>query len=131
MRHSFASNSFKKPVFVKKLKICIFLTIRFCSNFTNKWSKYVSNNVGRDLRLPMLVFATVAQKRFYAKRIAKVHFPIRHFMLPLLMRDIGNFKVSPYIIDKYLDHIHWWNLNKIVWSEIYKILSFLEVLTPF
>ena len=27
--------------------------MRFCSNFTSMWSKYLSNNVWREFRLPM------------------------------------------------------------------------------
>ena len=37
----------------KSSKFCILWTIRFCSNFTSMWSKYLSNNVWRDFRLPM------------------------------------------------------------------------------
>ena len=32
----------------KSSKFCIIQTIRFCSNFTSMWSKYLSNNVWRD-----------------------------------------------------------------------------------
>ena len=62
------------------------LTIQFCSNFTSMQSKHVPNNVGRDFRLPtctMLAFAMVARKSFNSKFIAKIHFPIGHFMLPI------------------------------------------------
>ena len=31
----------------------VFCTVRFCSSFTSLWSKYISNNVWRDFRLPM------------------------------------------------------------------------------
>ena len=48
------------------------------------WSKYVSNNVRRDLRLEVLAFATVARKRFIGKFSAKIDFPIGYFRLPLL-----------------------------------------------
>ena len=37
----------------KRSKLCIFPTIRICSNFTSMWSKWLSNNVWRDFRLPM------------------------------------------------------------------------------
>ena len=35
--------------------------------------------------------------------------------------DIGSLKSLHKLFNKYLDHTHWWNLNKIVWSELYKI----------
>ena len=38
-----------------------FRTIRFVSNFAIMWSKYVSNYVWRDCRLPVTAFATSAQ----------------------------------------------------------------------
>ena len=43
----------------KSLKFCLAWTIRFCSNFTSMWSKYLSNNVWRDFRLPMSVSVMV------------------------------------------------------------------------
>ena len=57
----------------------------FCSNFSSMWSKYVSNNVWRDLRLPVSDFSTVAWKSFNLKFTAKIDFPIVHFMSPLLI----------------------------------------------
>ena len=48
------------------------------------WSKYVSNKVWREFRLPVSEFATVAQKSFNVKFTAKIDFPIAHFMIPLL-----------------------------------------------
>ena len=47
-------------------------------------SKYVSNNVRRDFRLPVLAFVTVARKGFKGKFSAKNDFPIGYFRLPLL-----------------------------------------------
>ena len=41
--------------------------------------------IWRDFRLPMSALAMVAQKSFNGKFIAKIDFPIRHFMLPLLL----------------------------------------------
>ena len=41
-------------IFCQKAEILYSLesrTIRFCSNFTSMWSKYLSNNVWRDFRL--------------------------------------------------------------------------------
>ena len=49
--------------------------------------KYVSNNVGRDFRFPVIAFATVARKTkfcFKGKFTAKIDFLIGDFRLPLL-----------------------------------------------
>ena len=43
----------------KSSKFCIVRTIRIYSNFTSMWSKYLSNNVWRDYRLPMSASAMV------------------------------------------------------------------------
>ena len=48
------------------------------------WSKYLSDNVWRDFRLPMSALATVAGK-VVRKFTAKIDFPIGYFILPLLM----------------------------------------------
>ena len=66
----------KSSVFVKKLKFCAFQTILFGSNFASMLTKYVSNNVWRDFRLPVSSFATVVGKRFNGKFTAKIDFPI-------------------------------------------------------
>ena len=115
----------KNPGFCQKnSKFCIFRTIRFCSNFTSMLSKYVSNNVWRAFQLPMSALATVARKSFKGKFTAKIDFPIGHFMLPLLMLTLEVKSLSiHYLISIWTTS--WWNLNKIVWSEIYKMLSFL------
>ena len=49
------------------------------------WYKHLVRNVWKDFRLPMSALATVAQKSFSGKFTAKIDFPIRHFMLQLLM----------------------------------------------
>ena len=75
-----------KPAFLlKSSKFRIVWTIQFCSNFTSMWSKYLSNNVWRDLRLPMSALATVAGESFDGKFTAKIDFPTGYFILPLLM----------------------------------------------
>ena len=48
----------------------------------------------RDVRLPMSALATVAQKSFNGKFTAKIDFPIRHFMLPLLMLTLEVLSLS-------------------------------------
>ena len=44
----------------------------------------ITNIVGRDFRLSVLAFATVARKSFKGKFTAKIDFPIGYFRLPLL-----------------------------------------------
>ena len=51
---------FKKLGFLSKSsKFCTFWTIRVGSTFASMWSKYVSNYVKRDFRIPLSAFATV------------------------------------------------------------------------
>ena len=52
------------------------------------WSKYVPNNVWRDFRLPVSAFTTVVLKIFNTEFTAKIDFPIRQFMLPLLTETL-------------------------------------------
>ena len=107
----------------KSSRFHVLWTIRFCSNFTSMWSKYFSNNVWRDFWLPMSAFATVAWKSYNGKFTAKIVFSLGYFTLPLLMLTL---EVCSFSIH-YLPSIWttcWWNLNKIVWSELYKIWSF-------
>ena len=52
----FIKNGLQKQGFCqKKLKLRVVRTIRFCSNFTSMWYKYLLRNVCRDLRLPKYV----------------------------------------------------------------------------
>ena len=65
----------------------------------------------------MLAFATAARESFNYKFIAKIHFPIGHLILPLLMLTCTGSLFGPHageILRK-----------KIVLSDIYKILNFL------
>ena len=46
----------KDSIFLSKSsKLCAFRTIRYGSNFASMWSKYLSSNVWKDLRLPVPV----------------------------------------------------------------------------
>ena len=71
----------KNPDFRQKLKIsCSY--IQFCSNLTSMWSKYLSNNVWRDFRLPMSALATqervltanLLQKLIFRSGISYYHY---------------------------------------------------------
>ena len=48
-------------------------------------SKYVSNNLQRDFRIPVSAFVKVARKSFNAKFTAKIGFRSRFYVTPLLM----------------------------------------------
>ena len=62
----------------------VVLIIRFCSNFTYMWYKYL-RNVCREFRFSMSVLATVAQESFNDKFTAKMDFQLVHYRLPLIM----------------------------------------------
>ena len=84
-------------------------------------------------KLPMSALATVTRKRFHGKFTmftAKINFPVRHFMLPLLMltSEVLGLPIH-YFISIWVTC--WWNLNKVEWSKLYKILSFLTKIVNF
>ena len=123
--NALSKNGFEKPGFLSKnSKFCVVWTIRICSNFTSMWYKYFVRNVWRDFRISMLALTTVARKSFNGKFTAKIDFPIGHLMLQLLMLilKVSSFSIH-YLISIWITG--WWNLNNIVWSKLYKILSFL------
>ena len=111
-------------------------TIRVCSNFTVLASGtnifFFLRNVWRDFRLPMSAVATVARKSFNGKFTVKMN-----FQLGMLFYHCWCWhwkSKSLHLISIWTTC--WWNLNKIVWSELYKILSFKnghfwQVLRPF
>ena len=69
----------------------------------------------------MSALATVAGESFNEKFTAKIDIPLGYFTLPVLMLT---FKVS--LSMKCLIRIWstcWCNLNKIVWSKLYKIVN--------
>ena len=66
---------FKKLGFLSRSsKFRVVWTIQFCSNYTSMW--YLSNNVWRDVGLPMSALATLAGKSLNDKFTAKIDFPI-------------------------------------------------------
>ena len=109
--------------FVKKSsKFCIFRTIRFGSNFANMWSKYVSKNVWRDLRLPVSVFVTVARKSINGRFIVNIDFPIGH-NVTITDADIGSLNLSMHYLISIWTQC-WWNLNKSHASKYTKFWAF-------
>ena len=114
----------KMALLLKSSNFLSFRTVRFGSNFASMWSKCVSNNVRRDFRLLVSVFATVARKTFNGKVTAKNDFPIGHFLLPLLTLTLEVKSLSIHYLISILTTC-WWILKKIVKYEIYKMLSFL------
>ena len=79
----------------------------------------------RNFRLPMSALATV-----YGKWTAKIDFSIGIYhvyvrpytILLMLTLEVWSLSVH-YLISIWTTC--WWNLNKIVWSKLYRILSFL------
>ena len=78
----------------------------------------------RNFRLPMSALATV-----YGKCIAKIDFSIGYLMLQYCWcwhwKAKGGALFIHYLISIWTTC--WWNLNEIVWSKVYKILSFLTI----
>ena len=110
--------------FTKKLKIRVVWTKQFCSNFTSMWSKYLSNNVWRDLRLPMSALA-IAGESLNTKFAAKIDFPIGHFMLPLPMLTLEVWSPSiHYLVSIW--STYWWNLNKSYGPNYTKFWAFWQ-----
>ena len=81
-------------------------------------------NVWRHFRLSMLALAKVAGKSFNGKFIVKIDFPIWVFYVTIADADIGSLKALHTLFDKYLDYMLV-KIDQIVWSELYKIFSFL------
>ena len=67
-------------------------TKRFCSNSTSMWSKYLSNNVWRDFRLPMSASAMITKKCPIGKSIFAENFPLKLLRATVANTDIGNLK---------------------------------------
>ena len=63
-------------------------------------------------------------EEFYRQIYCKNWFSDRAFYATIADVDIGSQKSLHTLFDKYLDHMLG-NLNKVAWSELYKILSFL------
>ena len=133
---------FKPRFLTKTSKFRVVWTIQFCSNCTSMWSKYLSNNVWRDFRLPMSALATVlVRKSFNGKFTAKIDFPIGYFILPLLMLtlEVWNLKSLHTLFDRYLDHmLVKFEQNHMVWTiqnfELFdkkRLTIFDKVLTSF
>ena len=90
--------------FVKKVKFSWSLDhIIICSNFTSMWSKYLSNNVWRDFRLPLSAFAMVAGESFNGKFTVKIDFPIGYFIFPLLLLTLEKVGSHTWVWSRILD----------------------------
>ena len=64
----------KNGFFSKSSRFRVVWTIQFCLNFTSMWPKYLSNNVWRDIRLPMSAIETVAGKSLTLNLLQKLIF---------------------------------------------------------
>ena len=81
----------------------------------------------RHFRLLMSALATVTWKSFNGKFTRKNWFSDQVFCVAIADADIGSLESlhTPYIYFVSILTICWWNLNKIVWTKLHKILSFL------
>ena len=86
--------------------------------FASMWSIYVSNELWRDFRLQVSVFATVARKSFNSKCPAKMIFR-SGINVTITDTDIRSLSVH-YII---LRTTCCWNLTIIAWCWINKMLN--------
>ena len=80
----------------KKLKI--FRTIRFCSNFTRRWPKYLSNNVWRDFGLQVSASVMITWKCPIRKSIFAVNLPLKLLRATVANDNIEVFSLSINII---------------------------------
>ena len=69
------------------------------------WSKYLPNNVWRNLRLPMSALVAVARKNFNGKFTTKTDFFDRVFYITISDADIGCLKSLHTLFGKYLDYM--------------------------
>ena len=95
--------------------------IRFCSNLTSMWSKYLPNNVWRVFRLHMSVSVNI--KCPIGKSIFVVNFPLKLLRVTVANADTGSQKTLHTFL-LCIWSTCWTSLNQIVWSKMYKILSF-------
>ena len=72
---------------------CIVRTIRFCSNFTSMWFKYLSNNVWSDFRLSMSASAMVLHIEYsIGKPIFGENLPLKLFRATVANADLKSLK---------------------------------------
>ena len=74
----------------KSTKFCMVQTIRFCSNFTSMWSKYLSNNVwsNGNIKCPI------------GKSILAVNLPLELFRATVANADIRSLKSFHTFLNK-------------------------------
>ena len=87
----------------------------YCSNFTSVWYKHSIRNVWRYFRLLMSALAMVAGKVLAANLLQKLIFR-SGISCYHCWYDIESLSII-YLISIWTTC--WWNLNKIVWSELY------------
>ena len=69
------------------------------------WSKYLSNNEWRDLRLSMSASANDNIKYPIGKSIFAVNLPLKLSPTTAANADIGSLRSLHTLFDKYLDHM--------------------------
>ena len=80
--------------FVKTLKILYSLDDTMLFKFTSMWSKHVSNNVGRDFRLPNVSISNGNIKCLIGKSIFAVKLLLKLFRATIANADIEVYSLS-------------------------------------
>ena len=88
----------------KSSKVCIFRTIWCCSNFRGMWSKYLPNNVWRNLRLPLVV-SNNNMKCPIRKWIFAINLELKLFQPTTANVNIESVKSLPTLFYTCLDHM--------------------------
>ena len=85
-------------------KFCMVQTIRFCSNFTSMWSKYLWNNVWRDLDFSVSI-SNGNMKCPIRKSIFTVNLPSKLFCATVANADIERVKSLHTFLKKCFYHM--------------------------
>ena len=91
----------------KSTNFFMVLTIRFCSNFTSMWSKYVSNNVWRDFTLDFQCqhWVSISNGNIkcpIGKSIFAVNLPLKLFRATVANADIKSLMSLHAFLQKCL-----------------------------
>ena len=101
----------------KSSKFCIFRTMRFCSNFTSMWFKYLSNNVWRDFRLKNVSVSNGNLKFPIGKPIFAVNLSLKLSRTTVTNATTESLKSLHTLFDTFSDYIlAKFEPNRIVWN---------------
>ena len=115
-------DSFSKTVnhfLPQKFKMLNILYHTIVFKFHQHVVQYLSNDVWRDFSLPMSA-SVMENKTPDLKSIIVVNLPLKRFCATVANADTGILKSLRTLFDTYLIP----HLNQVVWSKVYKFLSF-------